>query len=127
MGSTIIRKGVKLDNLIQVAHNVEIGEHTVMAAQAGIAGSSKVGSHSMIGGQVGIAGHIQLGDRVTIGAQSGIPNHLPDGVTVMGYPAVPAKDFARTTVYIKQLPKLNDEVRSLRKELEELKKLLNKD
>ena len=103
MGSTIIRKGVKLDNLIQVAHNVEIGEHTVMAAQAGIAGSSKVGSHSMIGGQVGIAGHIQLGDRVTIGAQSGIPNHLPDGVTVMGYPAVPAKDFARTTVYILSL------------------------
>ena len=73
MGSTVIHKGVKLDNLIQVAHNVEIGENTVMAAQCGIAGSTKVGSHCMMGGQVGIAGHITVGDHVNVGAQTGIP------------------------------------------------------
>lgn len=125
MGSTVIRRGVKLDNLIQVGHNVEVGEHTVIAAQTGVAGSSKVGAHSMIAGQVGIAGHIRLGDHIKIGAQSGIPNNLSDGSEVMGYPAVPRVEFARSAVYIKRLPDLNKTVRNLEKEIAELKQLLN--
>lgn len=122
MGSTVIHKGVKLDNLIQIAHNVEVGEHTVMAAQAGVAGSSKVGSHCMIGGQVGIAGHRHVGNRVMVGAQTGIPNDVKDDSEVMGYPAVSRKDFARQAIYVKRLPELNDTVKRLSKEIEELKK-----
>ena len=124
MGSTVIRKGVKLDNLIQIAHNVEVGEHTVIAAQAGIAGSAKVGSHSMIGGQVGVAGHIKLGDRIQVGAQSGIPNHVDNDAVIMGYPAVPSKEFARQVVYIKRLPDLTRTVKELSKEIESLKEQL---
>ncbi len=124
MGSTIIRRGVKLDNLIQIAHNVEVGEHTVIAAQAGVAGSSKVGSHSMIGGQVGVAGHIKLGDRIQVGAQSGIPNNVDSDSVIMGYPAVPSKEFARQVVYIKRLPDLTRTVKSLEKEIEQLKEEL---
>ncbi len=115
MGSTIIRRGVKLDNLIQVAHNVEIGENTVMAAQVGVAGSTKIGKNNMIGGQVGFAGHITVGDNNAIGAQSGIPNSVGDGSRLMGYPAVPANEFARQTVYIKNLGKLSARVDKLEK------------
>ena len=126
MGSTIVRKGAKLDNLIQVAHNVEIGENTVMAAQVGVAGSTKIGSHCMVGGQVGFAGHITIGDRVNIGAQSGIPNHVSSDTSILGYPAVPAREFARSTVMIKKLPELNQTVKQLQKEIENLKKQLEK-
>lgn len=126
MGSTVIRRGVKLDNLIQIAHNVEVGEHTVIAAQAGIAGSAKVGSHSMIGGQVGVAGHIRLGNRIQVGAQSGIPNHVEDDAVIMGYPAVPSKEFARQVVYIKRLPELTQTVKALQKEIASLKEELKK-
>ena len=126
MGSTIVRKGAKLDNLIQVAHNVEIGENTVMAAQVGVAGSTKRGSHCMVGGQVGFAGHITIGDRVNIGAQSGIPNHVSSDASILGYPAVPAREFARSTVMIKKLPELNQTVKQLQKEIENLKKQLEK-
>ena len=126
MGSTVIRRGVKLDNLIQIAHNVEVGEHTVIAAQAGIAGSAKVGSHSMIGGQVGVAGHIRLGNRIQVGAQSGIPNHVEDDAVIMGYPAVPSKEFARQVVYIKRLPDLTQTVKALQKEIASLKEELKK-
>jgi UDP-3-O-[3-hydroxymyristoyl] glucosamine N-acyltransferase len=115
MGSTIIRRGVKLDNLIQVAHNVEIGENTVMAAQVGVAGSTKIGKNNMIGGQVGFAGHIKVGDNNAIGAQSGIPNSVGDSNRLMGYPAVPANEFARQTVYIKNLGKLSARVDKLEK------------
>ena len=115
MGSTFIRKGVKLDNLIQVAHNVEIGENTVMAAQVGVAGSTKIGKNNMIGGQVGFAGHIKIGDNNQIGAQSGIPNNVGDGNRLMGYPATDARDFARQTVYIKKLKSLFDDVNNLKK------------
>ena len=124
MGSTIIKKGVKLDNLIQIAHNVEVGEHTVIAAQAGIAGSAKVGSHAMIGGQVGVAGHIKLGDRIQVGAQSGIPNHVENDAVIMGYPAVPSKEFARQVVYVKRLPELTRTVKALEREIEALKEQL---
>lgn len=124
MGSTVVRKGVKLDNLIQLAHNVEVGEHTVIAAQVGVAGSSKIGSYCMIGGQVGVAGHRRVGDHVHVGAQTGIPNDVKSGAEIMGYPAVPKADFARQFIYVKRLPELNDTVKSLKREIEELKKLI---
>lgn len=106
MGSTQIDDGVKLDNLIQIAHNCRIGHATVMAAQGGVAGSTQIGDHCMIGGQVGFAGHISVGSNVQIGAQSGIPSDVHDGARIMGYPAIPAKDFARQAVYLKKLPEL---------------------
>lgn len=115
MGRTLVGRGTKLDNLIQAAHNTEIGENTVIAAQAGIAGSTKVGSRCSIGGQVGFAGHISIGDDVQIGAQSGIPNNVAPGSRLMGYPAVPAGDFARQAVYVKRLGDLFARVAALEK------------
>lgn len=126
MGATIVHKGAKLDNLIQVAHNVEIGSHTVMASQVGIAGSTKIGQWCMFGGQVGIAGHIQIGDRVNVGAQSGIPGKTPSGSTLMGYPAIDSKQFARSSAIYKKLPEMYTELGRLQREIEELKKQLNK-
>lgn len=124
MGSTIVRKGVKLDNLIQIAHNVEVGEHTVIAAQAGIAGSAKIGSHNMIGGQCGFAGHITVGNNNQFGAQSGIPKSVGDNNILMGYPAVKHTDFARQAAFVKNHPKVNAELAALKKEIAELKKEL---
>ena len=124
LGSTIIKRGAKLDNLIQVAHNVEIGESTVMAAQVGVAGSTKVGKHCMIGGQVGFAGHITIGDNVNIGAQSGIPNNVDSKSNLLGYPAIPAKEFARQVVMMKRLPEINNSIRELQKEIANLKSQL---
>ena len=121
MGATIIKKGVKLDNLIQVAHNVEIGENTVMAAQVGIAGSTKIGRNNMIGGQVGFAGHITVGDNNGIGAQSGVPNSVGDKQRLLGRPAINAMDFARQNVYFKRLGQMSDDIRALKKALESLK------
>jgi UDP-3-O-[3-hydroxymyristoyl] glucosamine N-acyltransferase len=106
LGSTIIRKGVKLDNLIQVAHNVEIGVNTVIAAQTGIAGSTKIGKNCMIGGQVGIVGHLKIGDQVKIAAQSGIQSDLPDQAIVQGSPAFSVGDYKKSYVYFRKLPKL---------------------
>jgi UDP-3-O-[3-hydroxymyristoyl] glucosamine N-acyltransferase len=105
-GSTVIGRGTKLDNLIQVGHNVEIGENNVFAAQTGVAGSTKIGSHNMVGGQVGFAGHIKVGNGNQIGAQSGIPNSVGDCKRIIGYPAVDARTFAKTQVYLKNLGKL---------------------
>lgn len=119
MGCTRVKKGVKLDNLVQIAHNVEVGENTVMAAQVGVAGSAKVGQWGMIGGQVGIAGHITIGDNVTIGAQSGIPSNVKSGSRLMGYPATDAKDFLRQAIYIKNLGKLNDRVKDIENKIKE--------
>lgn len=121
MGSTVIKKGVKLDNLIQVAHNVEIGENTVMAAQVGVAGSTKIGCNNMVGGQVGFAGHITIGDNNAIGAQSGIPNSVGSGHRLMGYPAVEASQFARNTVYIKKLAEMAQKIEQLQSELKSIK------
>ena len=126
MGATVIHKGVKLDNLIQIAHNVEIGNNTVMASQVGIAGSAKIGEWCMFGGQVGIAGHIKVGDRVTVGAQSGIPGNTKSGVSLMGYPAIDPKQFARSAAIYKKLPDMYVELGKLQKELEELKKQINR-
>lgn len=113
MGSTVIGKGTKLDNLVQIAHNCRIGEHTVMAAQVGIAGSAKVGSHCMLGGQVGIAGHISIGDRVQLGAKSGVVSSIPSDSRMMGAPAVDIKKYARNVVYQKNLGELFDRVKKL--------------
>ncbi len=126
MGATVIRKGVKLDNLIQVAHNVEIGANTVMASQCGIAGSTKVGEWCMFGGQVGVAGHSKIGDRLNVGAQTGIPGNMKGNQTVMGSPAIDARLFARASVINKKLPEMYATLNALQKEIEELKKQLNK-
>ncbi len=104
ISSTIIRKGVKLDNLIQIAHNVEIGENTVIAAQTGVSGSTKIGKNCMIGGQVGIVGHLTIGDNVKIAAQSGIGSNLKDGVMVQGSPAFEIGDYRKAYVCFKKLP-----------------------
>ena len=121
MGATVVHRGVKLDNLIQVAHNVEIGENTVMAAQVGIAGSTKIGSGNTIGGQVGFAGHITVGDNNGIGAQSGIPGNMGSNQRVIGSPAVNAIDFARQVAHMKRLAEMAREIKALRKELDLLK------
>ncbi|WP_353147911.1 UDP-3-O-(3-hydroxymyristoyl)glucosamine N-acyltransferase [Flavobacterium sp.] len=115
LGTTYIRRGVKLDNQIQVAHNVEIGENTVIAAQTGIAGSTKIGKNCMIGGQVGIAGHITIGNYVKIQAQSGIGKSLKDGEVVQGSPAFNYGDFAKSFVHFKNLPKIVNEIEELKK------------
>lgn len=115
LGSTIIRKGVKLDNHIQIAHNVEIGENTVIASQTGIAGSTKVGKNCMIGGQVGIVGHITIGDNVRIQAQSGIGKSLKDGEVVQGSPAFGYGDFNKSFIHFKNLPKIVNELNDIKK------------
>ena len=116
LGSTIIRKGVKLDNQIQVAHNVEIGQNTVIAAQTGIAGSTKIGANCMIGGQVGIVGHLTIGNGVRVQAQSGIAKNLKDNEVVQGTPAFGYNDFNKSYVYFKNLPKVVATVNKLEKD-----------
>ena len=117
MGSTIIRKGVKLDNLIQVGHNVEIGKNTVIAAQSGISGSTKIGENCMFGGQVGISGHLTIGNRVMIAAQSGIASNIADDKIIQGSPAFDIAPYKRSYVYFKQLPDLVKRINQLEKEL----------
>ncbi len=119
--STIIRRGVKLDNLIQVGHNVQIGENTVSSSQMGIAGSSRIGANCFLGGQVGIADHVIIGDNCKIGSKSGIDKSVPDGEVRMGYPALPGIMFHRSSAVVKELPELARTVRTLAKELAALK------
>lgn len=122
MGSTVIRKGVKLDNLIQVGHNVEIGENTVIAAQSGLAGSTKVGRNCMFGGQVGLAGHLSIADGCKIGAQSGIMSTVSEENSILlGYPATDSKQFLKSVVYIRKLPELSSRLDALAKTVESLK------
>ena len=123
MGQTVIHKGVKLDNLIQVAHNCEIGENTVMSAQVGMAGSTKVGAWCMVGGQAGFSGHITIADKTFIGAQSGvISNTKGNGEQLIGAPAIDPKVFFKAQAVMKKLPDMYRELGALRKEIEELKK-----
>ena len=119
LGSTIIRKGVKLDNLIQVAHNVEIGENTVIASQSGVAGSTKIGKNAMIGGQVGVIGHLNVGDNVKIAAQSGIGKDLKDNEVVQGSPAFGYGDYQKSYVYFRKLPQLARDINKIEKKLRE--------
>ncbi len=123
MGQTIIHKGVKLDNLIQVAHNCEIGENTVMSAQVGMAGSTKIGAWCMVGGQAGFSGHIKIADKTFVGAQSGvISNTKGDGEQLIGAPAVNPKMYFKARALDAKLPEMYREIAALRRELEELKK-----
>ncbi|WP_298777636.1 UDP-3-O-(3-hydroxymyristoyl)glucosamine N-acyltransferase [uncultured Polaribacter sp.] len=117
LGSTIIRKGVKLDNQIQVAHNVEVGMNTVIAAQTGIAGSTKIGKNCMIGGQVGFAGHLIVGNNVKIQGQTGITKNLKDGEKVQGTPAMNYNDYSKSYVYFRNLPKIATSINKMEKEL----------
>lgn len=126
MGATIIRKGVKLDNLIQIAHNVEVGNNTVMASQVGVAGSTKIGEWCMLGGQVGVAGHITIGNKVNMGAQSGVHGSIKDGEALIGTPPIGLKNYFKSSAVFKKLPDMYLELNSLKKEIEELKKQLNK-
>lgn len=119
LGSTIIRKGAKLDNLIQIAHNVEVGENTVIAAQSGIAGSTKVGKNCMIAAQVGIIGHIKIGDNVKIAAQSGVSSSVKDDAVIFGSPAFDAKNYRRSYVYFRNFPKIVERIENIEKNLRE--------
>lgn len=119
LGSTIIRKGVKLDNQIQIAHNVEIGENTAIAGQTGIAGSVKIGENCMIGGQVGIAGHIKIGNRVRIQAQTGIGKNIKDDEMIQGTPSFGYNDFNKSYIHFKNLPKIVDRINQLEKKSKE--------
>ncbi len=116
LGSTVIKKGVKLDNQIQIAHNVVIGENTVIASQTGIAGSTKIGKNCIIGGQVGIVGHITIGNGVRIQAQSGVGRNIPDGDTIQGSPALGYSDFNKSYVHFKNLPKIVADIDELKQQ-----------
>lgn len=124
MGATIIKRGVKLDNLVQIGHNVVIDEHTVMSAQCGVAGSTKIGKWCMVGGQTGFNGHIQIGDGVKVGAHSAVPNNVKDGGAVFGYPAFEHGKFVRSSIVFKRLPEMDREVSALKNEIELLKQQL---
>ena len=125
MGSTVVHSGVKLDNLVQIAHNDEIGSHTVMSAQVGVAGSTKIGEWCMFGGQVGIAGHATIANRTMAGAQSGIPNNVKkEGQAIQGSPAIDGRLFWKASAVFKQLPDMWADMNRMKKEIEELKKKL---
>jgi UDP-3-O-[3-hydroxymyristoyl] glucosamine N-acyltransferase len=106
LGSTVIGKGSKIDNLVQIAHNVEIGEHSILCSQVGIAGSTKVGSYCVFAGQVGLAGHLKIGNKVTIGSKAGVMHNIPDGETWLGIPAQPDKQAKRVMIALQRLPDL---------------------
>jgi UDP-3-O-[3-hydroxymyristoyl] glucosamine N-acyltransferase len=117
LGPTIIGKGTKIDNLVQVAHNVTIGEHCILVSQAGIAGSTKLGSYVILGGQVGLAGHLKIGNRVSVAAQSGVMNNIPDGEKWIWTPAQPDRQAKRQIIALQQLPELLRRVKELEKQL----------
>lgn len=117
MGTTTIHRGVKLDNLIQIAHNCEVGQHTVMSSQVGLAGTTKIGEWCMCGGQAGLAGHITIGDHCGIGPQTGVMSNLPSGTKVIGSPSMDPNTFFRATAVFKRLPEMLRDVNALKKEL----------
>ena len=121
LGSTIIKKGVKLDNLIQIGHNVVVGENTVMAAQVGVAGSTKIGKNCMIGGQAGISGHLNIGDDVKMAAQAGVSSHIKDGQIIMGSPAMEASKYRKAFIHFRNFETLVKRIDELEKELKKLK------
>ena len=122
MGTTIVRKGVKLDNLVQIAHNTDIGENTVMSSQVGVAGSTKVGQWCMFGGQVGVSGHITIGDHVLLGAQSGAPSSIESNQMLIGTPPMGKMGYFKSQAIFRKLPDMYKQLNTLQKEIEELKK-----
>ncbi len=125
MGSTIVRQGTKLDNLVQIAHNCEVGQHNVFAGQAALAGSTKTGAWCQVGGQVGVAGHLKIGDRVKLSAQSGVISDIENDKVMFGSPATESREAMRSIVMTRKLPTLFDSVKKLEKELKELQKNKN--
>ena len=125
IGSTIIRKGAKIDNLVQIAHNVEVGENTVMSGQVGIAGSTKIGKNCMFGGQAGLTGHIEITDGVLVGAQSGVSKSITKSGTYFGYPAMEISKTLRQEVHLRNLPKYIEQIKALEKKIKELENRLN--
>lgn len=121
MGSTFVRKGVKLDNLVQIAHNTDIGANTVMSSQVGVAGSTKIGEWCMFGGQVGVSGHIIIGNKVMLGAQSGVPGSIKDNQQLIGTPPMEMKPYFRSQAIFRRLPEMYKELNELRKEIDALK------
>ncbi|MDR4988388.1 MAG: UDP-3-O-(3-hydroxymyristoyl)glucosamine N-acyltransferase [Bacteroidales bacterium] len=121
LGSTLIKKGVKLDNLIQIGHNVVIGENTVMAAQVGVAGSTKIGKNCMIGGQAGISGHLSIGNDVKMAAQAGVPSNIKDGQIIMGSPAMEAAQYRKAFIYFRNFEKLVKRIEELEQQIKKTK------
>ena len=126
LGSTFIKRGTKIDNLVQIAHNVSVGEDTVMSSQAGIAGSTKVGNHCVIAGQVGVTGHIELGDNIIIGAQSGVSKSISEPGVYFGYPAKPLKTALRLEAHVRSLPDYAERIKQLEAKIAQLEKLVEK-
>jgi UDP-3-O-[3-hydroxymyristoyl] glucosamine N-acyltransferase len=124
MGVTLVKRGTKIDNLVQIAHNVTVGEDTILVAQVGIAGSSKVGNHCTLGGQVGVSGHIKIGDNTMVGAQSGIISDLDAGQVFSGTPTMPHREWLKASAAVKNLPAMRKTINSLQKRIEELEKLV---
>jgi UDP-3-O-[3-hydroxymyristoyl] glucosamine N-acyltransferase len=124
LGSTIVRKGAKIDNLVQVGHSSQVGENTLLCAQVGLAGSTDVGRNVILSGQVGAAGHLRIGDGVIATAQSGIPNSVPDGQMISGYPAIENRAWLRSSAVFAQLPSLQRELRQVQRRLKEIESLL---
>lgn len=123
-GRTWIRKGAKIDNLVQIAHNVVIGEYSIVIAQVGISGSTKVGKHVILAGQVGVVGHIEIGDGARVGAQSGVSHRVKPGEDVLGSPAMPYKDFRKMVAHMKRLPQTREELKELQKKVQKLEEVL---
>lgn len=120
MGSTVVHKGVKLDNLVQIAHNVEVGENTVMSAQVGVAGSTKIGKWCMFGGQVGVSGHITVGDKTFLGAQSGAPGSIKGNVSLLGTPPMDPRAFFKSQALYRRLPEIYKQINEMQKKIDEL-------
>ena len=117
MGHTIIGRGTKLDNLVQIGHNVVTKENNIFCSQVGVAGTTKIGAWNTFAGQVGVAGQCEIGNQNTFGAQSGIPGNIGDKQVLMGYPVIPARDWARQAVYMKRLPEMQRDIQQIKKEL----------
>ncbi len=126
MGQTVIRRGVKIDNLVQVAHNVVIGENSVIVAQVGIAGSSRIGRNVILAGQVGVADHIEIGDKVIVGAQAGVGKNIAPNQILQGSPTMPQRDFLRSSVLIPRLPQIKRTLEELVKRIEALESKIGK-
>lgn len=126
-GRTWIQRGTKIDNLVQIAHNVTVGEHSIVVAQVGISGSTRIGRHVILAGQVGVVGHLQIGDRARIGAQSGVNRSVKEGEDVLGTPALPHKEYLRCAAAFRHLPRFRDELRDLQARLRQLEDILTKE